>query len=100
MSPGARRDDLTENEKLALTKLVEIINKKGAELPLACGAPPGVRGVPLEDWFMWLSRSKQLAASRGEGRSVFGRMCTRLQNRRAIAIMDSWVWIPLPTSEG
>ena len=99
VSPGARRDDLTENEKLALNKLIGLINKKGEELPTSCGMPPGSRGVALEDWFLWLSRSKQIDASRGQARAVFGRMCTRLQNRRAIAVMDGWVWIPLPTTE-
>jgi hypothetical protein len=80
VSPGARRDDLTENEKLALNKLIGLINKKGDELPSSCGMPPGSRGVALEDWFLWLSRSKQIDASRGQARAVLGRMCTRLQN--------------------
>jgi hypothetical protein len=96
VATGGKSDELSGEDQLALTKLVEIINKKGVELPSECEAPAGTNGIQSEEWFMWLSRAKLIQAKRGNTRMVFGKLVTRLQNKKLIRLLDGWVWIPLP----
>jgi hypothetical protein len=95
VATGGQGNELSPDEQLALTKLVEIINKKGVELPSQWEVPAGLRGVQVEEWFMWLSRAKLIHAKRGNTRMLFGKIVTRLQNKKAIGVLDGWVWIPL-----
>jgi hypothetical protein len=94
---GGRGDELSAEDQLALTKLVEVINKKGVELPAECEAPAGMRGVQVEDWFQWLSRGRIVKAEKGQtARARFGKVVTRLQNKKLIQVLDRVVWMPLP----
>jgi AAA domain/Bifunctional DNA primase/polymerase, N-terminal len=95
MAPVEEEDDgeASEQGRRALAVLSDMISRQGVELPEACEAPEGLRGVPLEAWL------KKLASKRVvEGKNIAAQL-TRLRNglldRRAIDIGEDFVWVPL-----
>jgi hypothetical protein len=89
--------DLTDWEQSTLTKLIELINDRGRELPAGFDVP-GLRGVGLDDWHARLVDAKLLKTDGGYEGRMFSRLQGALSKKGAIKIKDAWVWIPLVTS--
>jgi hypothetical protein len=90
---------LTELQRTAMIKLITLINDEGAEIPMAHGAPRGMRGVRIGRWFERLSRGRILG-DRGQGEANFKKLLTALQAKRQIEVFEPWVWVPLDPKAG
>jgi hypothetical protein len=92
--PGAGADHgLSPQQALAVSTLVELINRDGAALPSECKAG-GLRGVTIEAWRDRLFDKTVLEGKHAS--SLFSRLKARLLRFGAIEVGHGFVWVPLP----